>query len=83
MFPRDNPGAYFTTQGMTGSPGDRGEHYYLLVNPNGHHIWTDWSWRKLPVDRDNGWDFVVGEDEHLIEGAALVAPLPILFWEKE
>ena len=82
-MPRDNPGFYFTNQGMAGAPGDHGEHYYLLVSPNYLHNWVDWSWKEVHNDLNVGWAFIDGEDNHLIEGAALVTPLNILFWEKE
>ena len=83
MSLKGKPGAYFTLPGMTGTKGYRGEYYYLLVNKNDSHIWTDWTWCTLPQNSGNGWTFEDGEDEHLVEGAALVAPLSILFWEKE
>ena len=52
-------------------------------------IKDDYNWTAISnglielVDDEDRWKFIEDEDEHLIEGAALVAPLPILFWEKE
>ena len=58
-------------------------HYYLFKTKNTKYVWTESNLKELIRDLDRTWDFVGGEDEHLIEGAALVAPLSILFWEKE
>ena len=80
MFPRDNPGAYWTIPGMIRPEGGE-KKYFLLVYKSGKHRWTEENWSELDEDQNTGWSFIEGEDEHLIEGAALVAPLSILFWE--
>ena len=42
----------------------------------------DWLEYALKLDKDDGWGWNTGHDEEY-GGAALVAPLNILFWEKE
>ena len=43
---------------------------------------TDWFRCFLTLDEETGWGWNEYHDEEY-GGAALVAPLPILFWEKE
>ena len=45
--------------------------------------WHDLRHYDIKFDGIGGWSFIEGEDEYLIEGAALVAPLSILFWGDE
>ena len=41
-----------------------------------------WLHKVLTLDKDDGWGWNTVHDEEY-SGAALVAPLNILFWEKE
>ena len=42
----------------------------------------DWLRYALTLDKETGWGWDTGHDKEY-GGAALVAPLNILFWEKE
>lgn len=69
--------------GLLWSPAE--PNYFLLKRPlpiGGWFFNKDTFLDDMSKDYSSGWGWAkVHEKDH--EGAALVAPLPILFWEKE
>lgn len=62
------------------------EEGWLLKRPLPTGGWflgqTDWLRYSLTLDKETGWGWDESHDKEY-GGAALVAPLNILFWEKE
>ncbi len=53
----------------------------FLYRKDDRFTWISVDDNLRDITEKNFWHFIPGEDEHLVEGAALVAPLTMLFWE--
>ena len=74
MSPKVEEGFSYTHHG--------GDSHFLMYHKN-LFDWYNFKHYDVRFDDLGQWSFIEGADEYLVEGAALVAPLSILFWEDE